>query len=180
VLTTKAAKRYAKALFELAEEQGVMEEVAAELSQLAGAFADPALQRILMLPMVPLKARRGIAEQVTTMVALHPLTGNFLGVLAENDRLPELIAIERAYRALYDRARGRVHATMRFAAPCSQEEVDTLLDAFRRLTGKTVMATVTLEPELLGGVVVEIAGRVYDASLKTQLHRLGEVLVQQL
>lgn len=177
---TKAARRYAKALFELAEGQGVAEEVAAELSQLAGAFTDPALQQTLALPMVPLKARRGIAEQITATFAFHPLTGNFLRVLAENDRLPDLTDIERAYRVLYDQARGRVHATMRFAAPFSQEEVNTLLDAFRRLTGKTVIATVALEPELLGGVVVEIEGRVYDASLRTQLHSLGEALAQQL
>lgn len=180
MLATKAAKRYAKALFELAEKQGVMEEVAAELSQLAGAFADPVLQRTLMLPMLPLKARRGIAEQITTAFALHPLTGNFLRVLAENDRLPDLTAIERAYRTLCDHAKGRMRATIRFAAPFSQEEVDTLLEAFRRLTGRTVIATAVLEPELLGGVVVEIAGCVYDASLKSQLHRLGEALAQHL
>ncbi len=69
---TKAAKRYAKALFELAEGQGAADEVAAELSRLAGALADPALQETLALPLLPPKARRDIAERITTTLALHP------------------------------------------------------------------------------------------------------------
>lgn len=177
---TKAAKRYAKALFELAEGQGAADEVAAELSRLAGALADPALQETLALPLLPPKARRDIAERITTTLALHPLTGNFLRVLAENDRFADLADIERAYRALFDQARGRAHAAVRLAAPLEQEEMDMLIGVFRRLTGKTVIPAVALDPELLGGVVVEIEGRVYDASLKTQLHRLGEALARQL
>ncbi len=101
-------------------------------------------------------------------------------MLAENDRFADLADIERAYRALFDQARGRAHAAVRLAAPLAQEEMDMLIGVFRRLTGKTVIPAVALDPELLGGVVVEIEGRVYDASLKTQLHRLGEALARQL
>ncbi|MCS6927218.1 MAG: ATP synthase F1 subunit delta [Candidatus Binatia bacterium] len=179
MLGTKAAKRYAKAVFELAEEQGVAETVAAELSRLAVACSDPTLRQTLALPLLPLKARKAIAEQIAAVFAVHPLTGNFLRVLAENDRLADLVAIERAYRALYDRARGRVHATIRLATSVGQEELDTLVEALCRLTGKTVVPTVEIDPDLLGGAVVELEGRVYDASLKTQLHRLEETLVQQ-
>jgi len=60
------------------------------------------------------------------------------------------------------------------------EELNALIDTFSRLTHLTVVPTVELEPELLGGVVVEIEGQVYDSSLKTQLRRLSEVLAQQL
>lgn len=179
MLGTKAAKRYAKAVFELAEEQGAAETVATELSRLAAACTDPTVRQILALPLLPPKARRGIAEQIAAAFALHPLTGNFLRVLAENDRLADLVAIERAYRALYDQARGRVHATIRLATPVGQEEIDTLVQALCRLTGKSVIPAVEIDPDLLGGVVVELEGRVYDASLKTQLHRLEETLVQQ-
>jgi F-type H+-transporting ATPase subunit delta len=105
---------------------------------------------------------------------------NFLRILAENDRLHALADIENAYQRLLDRAMGRVRARVQSAAPLTEEETKALVDAFSRLTHLTVVPTVELEPELLGGVVVEIEGQVYDSSLKTQLRRLGEVLAQQL
>jgi F-type H+-transporting ATPase subunit delta len=108
------------------------------------------------------------------------LLGNFLRVLAENDRLNALADIERAYHRLLERALGRVRAKVRVAAPLPEDELSDLVDAFSRLTHLTVIPTVEVDPELLGGVVVEIAGRVYDASLKTQLQRMGKTLAQQI
>ena len=177
---TTAARRYAKALLGLAREQGAEESVGAELSQVVSVLADPTLTKILTLPTLPLKARKDIVEQLVTLLSLPPLLSNFLRVLAENDRLQVLPAIESAYQRLLERALGRVRARVWAAAPLSVEELNALVDTFSRLTHLTVVPTVELEPELLGGVVVEIEGQVYDSSLKTQLRRLGEVLAQQL
>jgi len=177
---TTAARRYAKALLSLAKDQGAEEVVGTELSQVVNVLAEPALARILALPTLPLKTRRDIVEQLAATLSLQPLLGNFLRVLAENDRLSGIADIENAYRLLLERAMGRVRAKVRSAAPLSGEELDALVHAFGRLTGMTVMPTVAVDPELLGGIVVEIEGRVYDASLKTQLRRLGEALAQQL
>jgi F-type H+-transporting ATPase subunit delta len=177
---TKAAKRYAKALFDLAEGQGVAEEVSTELTQFASALADPALVEAFALPTLPLQVRRDIADHLATALSLQPLVGNFLRVLAENDRLRDLGDIAHAYQNLLERARGQVRAVVSAATPLSPEERQNLLDAFSRLTHKTVIPTEELDPALLGGVVVAIEGRVYDASLKTQLRRLGEALAQQL
>ena len=177
---TAAARRYAKALLGLAREQGAEEAVGAELSQVASVLADPALAKVLALPALPLKTRRDIVEQLVTALSPLPLLSNFLRVLAENDRLSAIADIENAYQRLLERAMGRVRAGVRSATPLSEEELKSLVDAFSRLTGMTVLPTVEIDPELLGGVVVEIEGQVYDASLKTQLRRLGETLVQQL
>jgi F-type H+-transporting ATPase subunit delta len=177
---TKAAKRYAKALFDLAEGQGVAEEISTELTQLASALADPTLIEALAIPTLPLQRRRDLASHLATALSLQPLMGNFLRVLAENDRLRDFGEIAQAYQSLLERARGQVRAVVSAAAPLSPEEMQNLLDAFSRLTQKTVIPTVVLDPTLLGGVVVAIEGRVYDASLKTQLQRLGEALAQQL
>lgn len=176
---TKAAKRYAKALFGLAEEQGIADEVSTELAQLARALADPALAEAFSLPM-PEKTRRDITDRIVAALSLHPLVNNFLSVLAENDRLNDFANIEQAYQDLLERAKGRIRARVRSARPLSPQEMNNLLDAFHHLTRKTVLPTVELDPDLLGGVVVEIEGRVYDASLKTQLQRLGEALTRQL
>lgn len=177
---TPAARRYAKALLNLAREQGVQETAGVELVQVVEVLTDPSLARVLALPNLPPKARRDIVEQLVATMSLQPLLGNFLRVLAENDRLNAVAAIENAYQRLLERVVGRVRAKVRSAAPLSEEELNTLVNAFSRLTHMTVVPTIELDPELFGGVVVEIEGRVYDASLKTQLQRLGETLAQQL
>jgi F-type H+-transporting ATPase subunit delta len=176
---TPAARRYAKALLELARGQGMQETVGIELARVAEVLADPSLAQLLALPNLPLKTRRDLAEQLGTTLALQPLTSNFLRVLAENGRLDIVSHIENAYQHLLERALGRVRAKVRAAAPLSEEELNALVDAFSRLTNMTVLPTIELDPELLGGVMVEIEGRVYDASLKTQLQRLGETLARQ-
>ena len=175
-----AARRYAKALLDLGREQGMQETVGVELARVAEVLADPSLAQILTLPNLRLTTRRDIAEQLDTTLSLQPLTSNFLRVLAENGRLDIVPQIETAYQHLLERALGRVRAKVRSAAPLSEEELNALVEVFSRLTKLTVLPTIELDPELLGGVVVEIEGRVYDASLKTQLQRLGETLARQL
>lgn len=172
--------RYAKALLSLARERQAEETVGAELAQVAGVLADPTLARVLALPALPLKTRREVVEQLVTVLSPQPVLSNFLRVLAENDRLSALAEIESAYQRLLERALGRVRARICSAAPLAEDELKDLVDAFSRLTHMTVVPTIELDPELLGGVVVESEGRVYDASLKTQLRRLGETLAQQL
>ncbi len=177
---TPAARRYAKALLDLARAQGRQETVGVELARVAEVLADPSLAQMLAVPNLPLKTRRDIAEQLGAALSLQPLMNNFLRVLAENGRLNITTHIESAYQHLLERALGRVRAKVRSAAPLSEEELNALVDAFSRLTTMTVLPTIELDPELLGGVMVEIEGRVYDASLKTQLQRLGETLARQM
>ncbi|MBI3795696.1 MAG: ATP synthase F1 subunit delta [Deltaproteobacteria bacterium] len=177
---TPAARRYAKALLELAREQGLQETVGTELARVAEVLADPSLRQMLALPNLPLKTRKDVVEQLGTALSLPPLTSNFLRVLAENGRLAIVTDIEKAYQHLLERALGRVRAKVRAAAPLSEEELNAVVDTFSRLTKMTVIPTLELDPELLGGVTVEIEGRVYDASLKTQLQRLGETLARQM
>lgn len=172
--------RYAKALLGLAQEQQAAETVGAALTQVAQILADPTLAKILSLPTVSPKIRKDIAEQLVQALAPNPLVGNFLRVLAENDRLKDFPTIEKSYRQLLERTLGRVRARIRVAAPLSDAELQSLVEAFGRLTQKTVVPTVEVDPALLGGAVVEIEGRVHDASLKTQLEKIGASLAQQL
>ncbi len=177
---TPAARRYAKALLELARTQGQQETVGGELARVAEVLSDPSLAQMLALPNLPPKTRMEVAEQLGTSLALQPLTSNFLRVLAENDRLDVVADIANAYQRLLERALGRVRAKIRSAAPLSEEELRALVDALGRLTNRTVVPTIEVDPDLLGGVMVEIEGQVYDASLKTQLQQLGATLARQM
>jgi F-type H+-transporting ATPase subunit delta len=177
---TPAARRYAKALFELAQAQKAQEAIGNELSQIVNAIADPAIEKVLLLPTLPLKARKDIIEQIVASAKLHPTLSSFLRVLADNDRLTMLKDVHGAYQALLEAASGKVRAQIRTAAALSANDLRSLVDAFSRRTGKTVIPTVTVDPTLLSGIVVEIEGKVYDASLQAQLQRMGDVLAQQI
>lgn len=177
---TPAARRYAKALLDLAQAEKVADAIGNELAQIVSALADPAIEKVLLLPTLPLKARREIVEQIVASAKPNPTLSSFLRVLADNDRLTILKDVYDAYQARLERASGKVRAQIRSAAALTAKEQRSLVEAFSRRTGKTVIPTVTVDPTLLGGVVVEIEGRVYDASLQAQLRRMGDALARQL
>ena len=175
-----AARRYAKALLSLAQETGEEEAIGAELNQIATVLAEPTIAKTLGLPTLPLKTRHDIVEQLISAAVPKAVVANFLRVLAENDRLNVFADIESGYQTLLEKLLGRVRATVKSASELPEDELKSLVDAFSKKTQKTVIPTVEVDPELLGGVTVEIEGRVYDASLKTQLRRMSESLAQQL
>lgn len=176
---TPAARRYAKALLELAREQKAEEAVGQELSHIATALADPEVAQILMRQTPSAKGNKVLVDQLVTSLSPHPLIANFLRVLAENDRLTALADIGETYQTLLEEALGKIRVRIKSAAPLSKKELQSVVEAFGRLTKKTVIPTTEVDPDLLGGIVVTIAGQVYDASLKSQLRRMGEALAQQ-
>ncbi len=176
---TQAAKRYAKALLSLAQEQGEGETIGTQLGRIAELFTDPELANILALPALPVKVRQDIVAQVVVQGSPHDTVEKFLHVLADNDRLRDVGAINAAYQRLLDKALGRVRARVRSAADLVEEEKQLITHTFSQLTQKTVEPAFETDATLLGGIVVEVEGRVYDASLKTQLARLGDQLAQQ-
>ena len=177
---TPAARRYAKALLDLAQAQKAQDTIETELSQIVRAIADPAIEKVLLLPTLPLKARKDIIEQIIASAKLHPTLSSFLRVLADNDRLTMLKDVHGAYQALLEAASGKVRAQIRTAAALSAKDLRSLVDAFSRRIGKTVIPTVTVDPTLLSGIVVEIEGKVYDSSLQAQLRQMGDALAQQI
>lgn len=171
---SSVAKRYAKALFALGVEDGTesFEAIGAELARISGTMANEEIARVASDPTLDPKSRQSIAGHLSEALGLSRTLENFLAVVAENNRLGALRAIETDYRVLVDRRLGRVRARIRSASPLDQEGVRQITDAFARKTGKAVLAHVLVEPELLGGVAVEIEGRVYDGTLRSELERL--------
>jgi len=172
-MTSRVARRYAKALFSLAQESGVVDAVAAELRELHQGFDDPAIVAVLGSPLTSASRLTALVKQLTEHLALSTLTRHFLGVLADNRRLDQLAGVYEHFEALHDRALGRIRVTIRGAASLTPERQREIVTAFEQRTGKTVLATVVTDPVLLGGVVVEAEGKVYDGSLQTQLEHLA-------
>lgn len=165
------ARRYGKALFELATEAREVESVGAGLAELAAAVAG--LEEGSLAPgLLSDEQRQQLAKALVLRVGGDSLLGRFLGVLASNDRLEQLPAVRATYEKLEDAAAGRVRARIRSAFPLSEDQRGELRKKFEAVTGRTVLDSAEVDPSLLGGVTVEAEGKVYDGSVRTQLARL--------
>jgi F-type H+-transporting ATPase subunit delta len=170
------ARRYAKALFALAKETGTLEATATEIGRVAAVADDPTIGPVLGSPLLSTVRRRELVQMLARELKLSNLLTRFLGLLAEHRRLDQLPAIAASIERLVDDEMGRVRIRIRSTAALSPPEEQTLVAAFSRLTGKHVVPQVVTDAELLGGIVVEVEGTVYDGSVRTQFDRLAKTL----
>ena len=170
------ARRYARALFALAKESGALPEAAEQLARLAAVASDPTVAPVLRSPLLSTARRHELAQMLARELMLSDLLSRFLQLLADHQRLGELPAIADRFQQLLDTELGRVRVTLRTATPLDAKQEADIVAVFARLTGKQVMSRIVVDAELLGGVVVEVEGKVYDGSVRTQLDRLAKEL----
>jgi F-type H+-transporting ATPase subunit delta len=171
-------RRYAKALFQLAREAGQEAKIGQELEQFNGAYTQSDLKQILVNPAFALEVRKKILAQVTQAEQLSELTRHFLSLLADRDRLPHLAGIVSCYRRLLNEAKGRVEAKVISVGPLEPDWVDQLRGQLHGISGKDVVLQQETDPGLLGGLLVELEGKVYDGSIRTQLENMKQRIVR--
>lgn len=167
------ARRYARALFDLAERDGALETVGAALATTAELLDDPRIARVLTGP-VEQTSKQDLLRTIAAKAGAPSVFRDLLLLLAERDRLPHLAAIRLVFDQLVDRRLGRARALVRSATPLGPDAVAELARVFGRITGKQALVQVTVDQDLVAGVIVEIEGKVYDGSLRTQLARLRQ------
>jgi F-type H+-transporting ATPase subunit delta len=168
------AGRYAIALFELADEQKRLDAVGESLAALQRALAESEDFRALTTsPLVGREqAVRAVAAAAEAM-QLDPLTTNFLGVLAKNRRLGQLGAVIRAFNTLAARHRGEINAEITSAHPLDEGQVDAIRENLRIRYGSDIAVDLSVDPAILGGLVVKIGSRRIDGSIRTKLNSLA-------
>lgn len=169
--------RYATALFDLAEDTRSIDAVERSLSAVRRALDESDDFRTLATS--PLIARGQAAKGVLAAadeLGVDPTTKNFLGVLAENRRLGELPAIIRAFRTLAARHRGEMTAEVTSAHPLSDDQVTELKQQLRQRVGREVSVDLSVDPDLLGGLVVRIGSQMIDSSIRTRLNALASAM----
>jgi len=174
----KLSRRYATALFQLASESAKDEDVREELERFAAACGVSALSTVLTNPAFSLESRKRIVVQVADELKLSPLIIRFLSLLLDRDRLDHLQSIIVYYRRLQDAARGRVQAKVTAASPLSSEELERLRSMLKSLSGKEIVLEQEIDAELLGGLVVQREGKIYDGSVRTQLEKMEKQIEQ--
>ncbi|MEO7602330.1 MAG: F0F1 ATP synthase subunit delta [Sphingomicrobium sp.] len=171
------AGRYASALFDLARDERQIEAVSASLSALAQATADSKdLAELVASPLVSRDEARKAFAALAPSLSLDPLTVNFLGVLARNGRKSQLDAVIRAFRRLAADHRGEETAEVVTARPMNDDQVERLRQQLRARAGRDVAIDASVDPAILGGIVVKLGSRQIDASIRTKLTRLANAM----
>lgn len=170
------AQRYANALYEEANEAGLLETVDEDVLMLRRSLeSNDKLSRFFQNPVISEEKKDRIV-QTLLKDRVDALTVKFLRLLVRKDRETMTKAILDQYQALRDEQRNIVTARVQVARPLSDEDRETLIEALEAKTEKSVRLYVEENPELLGGLVIRIGDRVFDGSVRNQLTNLRDRL----
>jgi F-type H+-transporting ATPase subunit delta len=172
---TVVAKRYADALFEVAEAQGAVDKVEQELAAITAALKEhPKLKHLLLHPGISGDVKK---DQLVSLFGNHVsnIVTNFLKVLVDANRQDALEGIYAAYSDRVDQAKGRTKAYVETAVPLSEGELDLLKQKLAKNGGEVQLTTV-VNPALIGGAKIRVGGRVFDYSVASQLDRFRQSL----
>lgn len=176
--SAKIARRYARALALLTDERGDAEAVRAALTQIVAVLAaTPDATAFLTNPTLPQEPR---AKLLATLLEALKVTGtaeSFAKLMLDNGRIASLAATAAEFAAIQDARSGRADAQLTSAAPLDAAAIARVSAAIKRLIGKDVQVTASVDPELLGGVVVRVGNTVWDSSVRNHLNRLHAQLV---
>ena len=171
------AGRYASALFDLARDQRQIESVGGSLDALSQALLDSKdFAELVSSPLVSRDEAGKAFAAIAPQFNLDPITANFLGVLARNGRKGELRNVIRAFRRLAAEHRGEVTADVTTSRPLSDDQIAALKAQLRTRAGRDVTIDATVDPTILGGIVVKLGSQQIDASIRTKLNRLASAM----
>ena len=167
------AERYASSLFELALEAGSVAETGADLDRIQAMLDDSAdLKRLVESPVFTAEEQSAALSTIAAKAGIGAMVTNFLKVVAGNRRLFALSGMIRSYRVIAARHRGEVSAEVTSAHALSAAQESELKEALKGVTGKDVTVNVTVDPSILGGLIVKVGSRQIDTSLRTKLSTL--------
>ncbi|MER8655883.1 F0F1 ATP synthase subunit delta [Mesorhizobium sp. M0847] len=167
------AERYAGSLFELALQSNSVAKVEADLNSFAKMLDDSAdLTRLINSPVFSSEDQAKAIASIADKAGITGLTGNFLRVVARNRRLFAVPGMIKAFRRISAEQRGETSAEVTSAHELTAAQQTELKAALKSVAGKDVAITVTVDPSLLGGLVVKMGSRQIDTSLKTKLNSL--------
>lgn len=168
------AKRYARAVFGLAEETAGAEQLLLEIDSLTEEIlASPDLRRVLLTPLYPRNERRAVLSEIADRLGSPRDVRAVAMILVDENRTQLLPAIRDALRELVDRAAGRVVAKVTSARPLDAQQSEELRQALGRRVNAEVTLDVEVDERLIGGVVARVGDLLFDGSVRTQLESLG-------
>jgi len=165
------AQVYARALFEVAKEQDKLDLVREQLGQFADALNDSGDLRVFFFsPYFSTEEKKtGLAS---ALEGADPVVENFLALLIENHRMPVLFRVRREFDQMWREVNKLLPVQITSAVELDSAVTEQIGDEIGRQTGRTVELTSTVDPDVLGGLVVRVGNSILDASIRTRLERL--------
>lgn len=169
------AATYAEALYEAAYAQSAVDQVRGELKEFAEAMAPGSeLREALTSPEIDEASKRAAVSEI--MEGAHPVSLGFVQVLIDRGRIGELDEAVAAYGRRVDTAEGRVVVTAITAIPLTPELREKIREKVRAQTGRDAELEETVDPSIIGGLVLRVGDVVVDASLRTRLEEMRRSL----
>lgn len=170
------AKRYAKALFEVAKERDQLEKVGQELKEVLQLLeGEPQLARFLYHPVIPKKAKKAFFEEALAE-RLSEALYRLIQLMIDKDRLVELADVSRYYAQEVNRERGVLEAEITTATALDEAKREGLKKVLAEKTGKAIDLRYAVNPSLLGGITIKIGDLIMDGSIRGKLSRFERLL----
>ena len=170
-----AHRMYARALFESAREADRVNAVAGDLAAIAAAMDEvPELRAFLRNPQIDPAGKADVLAQIA--VDADELVGNFVRLVAAKGRAGELQEISVELDALVAQAENRLSVELTTSYELSDEEAKSIVATIEKASGRTIEATRTVDPSIIGGIVLQIGSHLADGSVRGRLERLRHEL----
>ena len=165
------AQVYARSLFEVAEEHDKLDEVRDQIGQFADALGESHdLQTFFFSPYFSTEEKKAGLD--SALEGADPVVENFLSLLIENHRMPVLFRVRREFDQMWREVNKLLPVQITSAVELDKAVTQQIGDEIGRQTGRTVELTSTVDPDVLGGLIVRVGNSVLDASIRTRLERL--------
>jgi F-type H+-transporting ATPase subunit delta len=167
------ARRYATALYELANDHHAVDAVLADLDRFRALLdASDDLRRMVKSPVFSADEQLRAMTAVLARAEIGGLAGNFIRLVAKNRRLFAVADMIRGFRALVADARGEVSAHVTVAERPSDARLADITQAIREVAGRDVRLDLKVDPAIIGGLIVRLGSRMVDTSLRTKLSHM--------
>ncbi len=171
------AKRYAKALYDLAKEEGLESKIGQELEQITLIIEKSAeFSAVVESPLYDINLKKQILADIIARASISAYVANLLNLLLEKDRFMHVADIRTAYMEMLDAASGKIKAVVTSAVDLSEAQQQRIAEALSRAVNKEVAVDVSVDPAIIGGVIADIQGMIYDGSVRTQIAKLKQGL----
>jgi len=176
-MTSAIVRKYARALADVALEQDESEQILADLETFRDLYLDQAeLRNILRSPALPLEIKRNVLREILARLGSRDSVRNFLSLLLDRNRLDQIDDLLTAYQAALDQAAGIVPVSVSSTGPLDEAVRRRLRKVMANLLKRKVRLAYETDPELIGGIRIQVGSTVYDGTIRTRLEEIGRQL----
>jgi len=174
-LSASLARRYVVPLFEVARDKNLLDQIAGDLKLLNETLGNSEELRVFIdSPTIPRSSKREVLESLFKGASVF--TMNFMKVVIDKKRSEIFLLSSRIFDDLVGAYRGETRGNVESAQPLNEASFAAVEAAVTKRFGTKVILTRTVNPELLGGVRVQVGNRVIDASVRARLEKMKGVL----